>query len=498
MVGSVEVDAWRVLPPKPYDSLADYIEAGGGVGLTATDAVEPDTIVEELVASGLRGRGGAGFPTGVKWRTIRAYASSVLRTSVVVNAAEGEPGTFKDRTIIRANPYAVIEGALIAARVVGATSITIATKAEFGVELTRLRAAIDEIRTAGWLGDVEINVVEGPSEYLYGEETALLEVIDGRPPFPRIAPPYRRGIVEVVAGDADAESGSGLSADVRMADTDESLAPPVLVDNVETMANIPAIVAKGAAWFRSVGTAESPGTIVCTITGDVEHPGVAELPMGTSLRTAIDVAAGGVLRGLEVGAVLVGVSSAVLTADQLDTELTYESMKAIGSGLGSAGYIVIGSGTDPVAIAAGVSRFLAIESCGQCTPCKLDGAEIATILTNATAGNATTDDLRELEARLARVADGARCNLASQQQAVVGSILDRFGPQVTARFEPGAEAVPVHLVAALVDIEDTGEVVDTRFVDKQPDWTFDEVDSGKTPVDRLTDHRSDETLEGTG
>ena len=112
--------------------------------------------------------------------------------------------------------------------------------------------------------------------------------------------------------------------------------------------------------------------------------------------------------------------------------------------------------------------------------------------------NATTDDLRELEARLARVADGARCNLASQQQAVVGSILDRFGPQVTARFEPGAEAVPVHLVAALVDIEDTGEVVDTRFVDKQPDWTFDEVDSGKTPVDRLTDHRSDETLEGTG
>jgi len=237
---------------------------------------------------------------------------------------------------------------------------------------------------------------------------------------------------------------------------------------------------------------------VCTITGDVEHPGVAELPMGTSLRTAIDVAAGGVLRGLEVGAVLVGVSSAVLTADQLDTELTYESMKAIGSGLGSAGYMVIGSGTDPVAIAAGVSRFLAIESCGQCTPCKLDGAEIAAILAKATAGNATTDDLRELEVRLARVADGARCNLASQQQAVVGSILDRFGPQVAARFELGAEAVPIRLVAALVDIEDTGEVVDTRFVDKQPDWTFDEVDSGKTPVDRLTDHRSDETLEGTG
>ena len=184
-------------------------------------------------------------------------------------------------------------------------------------------------------------------------------------------------MVEVVAADADAESGSGLVADVRLAGTDDNVAPPVLVDNVETMANIPGIVAKGAAWFRSVGTTESPGTIVCTITGDVEHPGVAELPMGTTLRTAIDTAAGGLLRGLDLGAILVGVSSAVLTADQLDTPLSYEAMKAIGSGLGSAGYIVIGAATDPVAIAAGVSRFLAIESCGQCVPCKTDGAEIA-------------------------------------------------------------------------------------------------------------------------
>jgi NADH-quinone oxidoreductase subunit F len=498
VAGSLENESWRVLPPKPYDSLAHYIEAGGGAGLSATEAVEPAVIIEELAASGLRGRGGAGFPTGVKWRTIKAFASDVLRTSVVVNAAEGEPGTFKDRTIIRANPYAVIEGALIAARVMNALSVTIATKAEFGAELTRLRAAIDEVRAAGWLGDVEIAIVEGPSEYLYGEETALLEVIDGRPPFPRIAPPYRRGVVEVVADDEDAESGSGLAAHVRMAGTDDNVAPPVLVDNVETMANIPAIVAKGAAWFRSVGTAESPGTIVCTITGDVEHPGVAELPMGTPLRVAIELAAGGVLRGLEVGAVLVGVSSAVLTADQLDTELSYESMKAVGTGLGSAGYIVIGNRTDPVAIAAGVSRFLAVESCGQCTPCKLDGAEVAAILAKASAGNATDRDLRTLQARLGRVADGARCNLASQQQAVVGSILDKFGPQVAARFEPGAEPVPVHLVAALVDIEDKGEILDTNFVDKQPDWTFDEVDSGKSPVDRLTDHRSDETLEGAG
>src|SRR4051794_1782617 len=498
MAGTLDENHWRVLPPKPYDSLAEYVEAGGGAGLAAAGAVEPITIIEELAASGLRGRGGAGFPTGEKWRTIKSFESPVLRTSVVVNAAEGEPGTFKDRTIIRANPYAVLEGALIAAHVMGANSVTIATKAEFNVEVARLRGAVKEARAADWLGDVQVVIVEGPSEYLYGEETALLEVIDGRPPFPRIAPPYRRGVVEVVASDADAESGSGLVADVRLAGTDDNVAPPVLVDNVETMANIPGIVAKGAAWFRSIGTAESPGTIVCTITGDVEHPGVAELPMGTPLRVAIDTAAGGLLRGLDLGAVLVGVSSAVLTADQLDTELSYESMKAIGSGLGSAGYIAIGAATDPVAIAAGVSRFLAIESCGQCTPCKTDGAEIAARLAKAAAGNATDDDLVEIRARLETVADGARCSLASQQQAVVGSILDSFESQVAARFAPGAESVPVHLVVPLVDIADKGEVVDASFARKQPDWTFDEVDSGKTPVERLTDHRSSETLEGLG
>ena len=496
MTDQVGEDTFRVLPPKPYESLAAYVEAGGGKGLTAAKAVEADTIIGELAASGLRGRGGAGFPTGEKWRTIKSFASPLLRTSVVVNAAEGEPGTFKDRTIIRSNPYAVIEGALIAATAMDALSITIATKESFADEVIRLRAAIAEVKTAGWLGDVDIGIVEGPSEYLYGEETALLEVIDGRPPFPRIAPPFRRGIVEVVESEGDAESGSGLSANVQMAGTeDDSDAPPVLVNNVETMANVPAIIAKGAQWFRSVGTAKSPGTIVCTVTGDVTHPGVLELPMGTPLRVAIDTAAGGVLRGAKVGAVLVGVSSAVLTADRLDTQLSYEAMSAIGSGLGSAGFIVIADDTDPVSVAAGVSHFLAIESCGQCTPCKQDGAEIARLLAVAAAGEATPDDLAAIKDRLTTVADGARCSLAAQQQAVVGSLLNSFAPQVSARFEPGATPVEVHLVAPLLGIEEQGAVVDSAFAGKQPDWTYDEVDSGKTPVERFTDHRSDETFE---
>ncbi|MEP7047276.1 MAG: NADH-ubiquinone oxidoreductase-F iron-sulfur binding region domain-containing protein [Ilumatobacteraceae bacterium] len=489
-------DENRVLPPVPYDTIESYVDAGGGKGLTAARAVSADVVIDELAASGLRGRGGAGFPTGEKWRTIKSFASPTLLTSVVVNAAEGEPGTFKDRSIIRANPYAVIEGALIAARAMEARSVVIATKAAFTQEVARLRAAVSEAAQAGWLAGVDVRIVEGPSEYLYGEETALLEVIDDRPPFPRIAPPYRRGVVEVVNTEGDAESGSGLAASVQMASNEgDTAAPPVLVNNVETMANVPAIIARGAAWFRSLGTEQSPGTIVCTVTGDVMHPGVFEVAMGTTLRVVIDTAAGGVLRGVEVGAVLVGVSSSVLTGDQLDTELSYEAMKAVGSGLGSAGFVVIGDNTDMVSVAAGVARFLAIESCGQCTPCKQDGKKIAALLAKAASGDGSAADLQVVRARLGTVADGARCNLASQQQAVVGSLLQTFDAQVTARFQPDAVPVEVRLVAELIDIGEQGATVDSSFADKQPDWTYDEDDSGKTPVERFIDHRADESLE---
>ena len=487
----------RVLPPVPYATLAEYIAVGGGKGLEAARAVSAETVIEELAASGLRGRGGAGFPTGVKWRTIRSFASDTLNTSVVVNAAEGEPGTYKDRTIIRVNPYAILEGALIAARAMDAKSIVVATKAEFTDEVERLRGAISEISAAGWCNDVEISVLDGPSEYLYGEETALLEVIDGRPPFPRIAPPFRRGIDEVVKSDADVDSGSGLPADVRMATTDESsAAPPVLVNNVETMANVAAIIAKGAEWFRSVGTAESPGTIVCTITGAVRKPGVAELRMGTTLREAIDQAGGGLLPGAQVKAVLVGVSNTVLTADQLDTELSYEAMKAIGSGLGSAGFIVVGDNTAAISVAAGASRFLAVESCGQCTPCKQDGAEISDLLGNMAGGQAGPEDLALVRKRLGTITTGARCSLATQHQVVVGSLLDAFADEIAASSEPGATPVAIELIAALEFLDDQGARLDPSFAGKQLDWTYDETDSGKSPVDRFTDHRTTETDDG--
>ena len=482
----------RVLPDRPYTTLVGYVAAGGGAGLAAARQVSADTIIDELTASGLRGRGGAGFPTGVKWRTIASFASPVLRTSVVINAAEGEPGTFKDRAIMRANPYAPLEGALIAATVLGARTILIATKASFVDELVRLRTAIAEITTAGWTCDVEIRIVEGPSEYLYGEETAMLEVLDGRPPFPRIAPPFRHGVIEVVHSAAEAASGSGASADIQMAGTEaDSVAPPVLVNNLETFANVPAIVARGAAWFRSVGTPESPGSIVCTITGAVKQAGVFEVAMGTRLSDVIDQHAGGAATDVTIKAVLVGTSNAALGTDQLDTELSYEAMSAAGSGLGSAGFIVVGDDTPIIGVVTGVAHFLAIESCGQCTPCKQDGMKIADLLERIGTGQGDEVDLVTVRSRLASVADGARCSLASQQQVVVTGLLDRFEAEVRVQFTAKATPAADHLVAALVDLRDGRATLDDSFAGKQPDWTYGASDSAKTPVELQMDHRTD-------
>lgn len=477
----------RVLPDQPFESLGQYLAAGGGAGLRAARAVSPSTVIDELDESGLRGRGGAGFSTGVKWRTVRSFASPRLHTTVVVNAAEGEPGTFKDRMILRRNAYAVIEGALIAAHAVDAKSIVIGAKATFVQELRCLHIAIDEVRDAGWLDDVDISITEGPSEYLFGEETALLEVIDGRPPFPRVAPPYRHGVVEVVASRADAGPTVGGTANVQMAELDgQSAAPPVLVNNVETLANVPAIIARGAAWFREVGTADSPGTVVCTVSGDVQHPTVVEVPMGTTLRAVLEQA-GGCPEGRTLGAVLVGVSNTVITSDRLDTELSYEAMRAIGSGLGSASFIVVADDVAPIAVAAGVARFLAIESCGQCLHCKQDGMDVARLLTELARRGGEMRDLDAVNLRLSTVADGARCGLASQQQVVVGSLLRAFAETIDAGLLAGSASSDAIQVAALIDIDEHGATVDPSFSSKQPNWTYGGGSSGHTPVDRFRD-----------
>lgn len=477
----------RVLPPDPVRSLADYVKQRGGRGLANARQVEAEAIIDEIEAAGLRGRGGAGFPTHRKWRTVAENRSPILPTTVVVNAAEGEPGTYKDRFILLANPYLVIEGALIAARAVAANEVVFGMKASFGPVVDRVRSAIDEMAAEGWTDGVEVIVHAGPDEYLYGEETALLEVLDGRPPFPRIAPPYRRGMIEVVETEADVDAGIGASAHVEMAEPDNVTgAPPALVSNVESLANVPGILARGGSWFRTEGTEQSPGTIVCTVSGSVQRSGVAEFMMGTPLREVIETISGGPLPGRRIVAVLPGVSNAVITADQLDTPVSYEGLAAIGSGLGSAGFMVLDDHDDPAAFVAGVSRFLAVESCGQCTPCKLGGVALSGLLERLCRNDVGPREMAAIDERVATVADGARCYLATQQQVVVSSLLERFPDAVAAHVDGSADPVEPTVVAELLDIDDGTAVVDLHHRDKQPDWTFDPVDSGKSPADRFT------------
>ena len=453
----------RILDVEPIGRLADYLEGEGGQALDAARLVEPLALIDTVTASGLRGRGGAGFPTGRKWATIAA-ARDGASIPVVVNAAEGEPGTFKDRMLLRRNPYRVLEGACIAARAVGADALIVAIKASFTKEIERLRAAIEEIAAAGWTDGLDVSVVTGPGEYLFGEETAMLEVIDGRPPFPRVVAPYRRGVTT--------DPGSGRANDSTVA----------LANNVETLANIPGIVLHGAEWFRSVGTADSPGTIVCTVSGDTARAGVGEYAMGTPLREVLrDL--GGVEPDATITAVLPGVSSPPIPAAQIDTPITYEDVAAAGTGLGSASFIVIGPDTPVRAAAAGVARFLSIESCGQCVPCKRDGLAVTELLS-------TTGDRRKIDDALFTVTRGARCALAGQTERVVGGLLtlaDSLG-------EPDGPVEPYPIVP-MVDLAGDEAVLDTSHLAKRPDWTKvgDDADSNQWPAERLENQPTEDT-----
>ena len=454
----------RVLYPQPIISLADFVKRRGGQGVVAAARMEPSEIVDIIARSGLRGRGGAGFPTGVKWKTVADNRLDDVPTTVIVNAAEGEPGTFKDRTILRRNPYVVVEGALVAARAVGADLVVFAMKQSFAGEVDRMRAAIEEIDDAGWSEGVKLVVFEGPDEYLYGEESALLETIDGRWPFPRIVPTFRRGI----ATDATVDAPSA----------------PALVNNTETIANVARIIARGPTWFRNLGTDESPGTMVCTVTGRTRHHGVGEVQMGTPLGEVIDDIGGGAQPGRTIKAVLSGVANAVIPASMLDAPVSYEGLAAIGSGLGSAAFMVLDDTVDMAAVAAGVARFLAVESCGQCSPCKLDGIALSNALVDLSSSNGGNHGYGVVRRRLDTIADRSRCYLATQQQLVVGSIVRHFGEEMAAHAKGTAEPVAPELIAELLDIRGGRAYLDERHRRKQWDWSYNQSDSGTVPVER--------------
>ena len=474
----------RVLDEKPVADLDAYLERGGGDALKAAASVEPQNVVDTLLRSGLRGRGGAGFPTATKWTSVMAYSSAAEPTPVVINAAEGEPSTFKDRAIIRNNPFRVLEGALVACTALGSDELLICLKHSFTRERARFTSAIAALRGAGWLEGVRVRFVDGPDAYLFGEETALLEVVDGRQPFPRVTPPWRRGVEE---------SDEGAPAQAQLATPQgSSPAAPVLVNNVETFANVALIVRNGPEWFREVGTADSPGSIVCTVVGDVARCGVGEFAMGTPLRDVIDELGVGAVRGRRIVAALPGASSAVIPEQQFDTPLTHEALRSVGSALGSAGFFCLDDSFHPLVAAYGAARFLAIESCGQCTPCKDDGLALTALIGGLIDGTAAPDAASEIRSRLETVTNEARCNLALQQQVVVGSLLARDGALSTAAERTAlppeiVEAARARLLVPLVDIVDGTAIYDENEAQKQPDWSFDEIDSGIYPAQRLQD-----------
>jgi NADH-quinone oxidoreductase subunit F len=453
----------RLLHEPPIDSLDAYREAGGGVVIDRLDDLDPGVVVDEIDAAGLRGRGGAGFPTGVKWRSIIDAAG---HHHAVCNAAEGEPGTFKDRALLRSNPYAVLEGLVIAARTVDADEAFLALKAGFEVEVERVTSAVTEMDEAGMLGGCHITVVAGPDEYLFGEEKALLEVIEGKDPLPRWLPPYLHGLFSTgpqlgwQASEPDGSDEPGRGAN------------PTLVNNAETLAHVAWILANGAEEFRAVGTDDSPGTILCTVVGDVTSPAVVEAPMGTRLAEVID-RCGGLEPERRVKAVFPGAANAPLTADQMGTPLTYEDMEAAGSGLGAAGFIVYDDTACMLQVAATFSRFLFVESCGQCLPCKLGTEQITERLERIVAGDGTPGDVDTIGDRLRMVTDGNRCYLPVQERKLVSGVLERFPDEITAHLDgscpAGGRTVPI---PKIVDLVDGVVTYDERQEVKRPDWTY--------------------------
>lgn len=454
-------DTDRLLPASPITSLADHLDAGGGRGLERAAELGAEGVCDVLAAAGLRGRGGAGFPTARKWRGVAETArTGGGQVTLVVNAAEGEPGTYKDRTLITEQPYALLEGICIALETTGAASAHIGIKEKFTTPVRRLADALAEVRSAGWAHADRIDIVTGPDAYLFGEESAMLEVIEGNLPLPRLVKPFEAGLQATTA-----------------------TANPTVVNNVETLSHVPAILAHGAEWFRAAGTEASPGTMVFTVVGDVANPGVYELALGTTLRTLLEDIAG----ATDVKAVYSGVSNAVITEDLLDTPLCFDAMQEAGSGLGSGGFIVYDTSRSIVDVLSVLLHFLAVESCGQCNACKLGNTAMAELLAKVQRGEAQQTDLESLLRWSQTVTDSNRCYLPVGSQLLVGSTVQAFVDEFVDTVDAGVPT-PADLPTPLIEhIDvDTGEVAyHERYHLKQLDWSYADEDPGALRLEVL-------------
>ncbi|OGX05531.1 MAG: hypothetical protein A3K11_12250 [Nitrospirae bacterium RIFCSPLOWO2_12_FULL_63_8] len=345
--------------PADRETFGEYCASGGYQALARN--LPPAAILREVANSGLRGRGGAGFPTAAKWSI--AVETGVTPRYAVCNAGEDEPGSFKDRLLIEHRPHLVLEGLLLAARAIEASEAFLYINETYSECLNRMSKAVAEADRAGHLGEIRISIHRAPTVYVAGEDSALIEVLEGKAPFPRQKPPYPAVI--------------GLHG------------KPTVVNNAETLANVAPIVRNGAAWFRTHGTPDSPGTMIFCLGEEMNQPGAYELQFGTSLRYLYETAGGGLKAGGKLRAMLPGgPSCAFLTADRLDTPLDPGSLKRAGSSLGCGVMHFYSEETCMVEETLRIAQFFARESCGQCPACRMETTVIAAMIERIAAGGA--------------------------------------------------------------------------------------------------------------
>ncbi len=393
----------RINPEK----IEQYVDRGGyGALQLVLSTMEPEDVIEEVKESGLRGRGGAGFPTGLKWQFCRNSPGD--QKYIVCNADEGNPGAFTDRSVLEGDPHAVVEGMIIGGYAMGASQGYIYIRTEYPIAVRRVRKAIDDARQRGVLGkdilgsgfDFDLKVKEGAGAFVCGEETALLASIESRRGMPRPRPPF--------------PTDAGLDD------------KPTVINNVKTLAFIPIILDRGAEWFSGLGTEQSSGTAVFALAGSIRYSGLVEVPMGTPLSTIIKIG-GGIEGGRKVKAVHTGgPAGGSVPAHLLDTTADYESLQAVGSTVGSGGMLVLDEDACMVDIARYFMSFALSESCGKCAPCRLGGRQMVEILTRISRGQGVASDLDLLENLSETMRLGSLCGLGQTCTNPVMAALRHF------------------------------------------------------------------------
>ena len=387
--------------------MARWRSSGGGAAL-ARAIQDPAAIREEIRLAELRGLGGSGFPVWRKWEAVVAEAPKPDKY-LIVNGNEDEPGTFKDRLLLEETPHQIIEGAVVAALATGVNRILFYTNPDLVRSLAAIKAALEQWQASDLLAQAStalgkplvLELLPGSGHYIGGEETASMEWVEGRFPFPRGKPPY------------PAQAGVHGC--------------PTLINNVETIANVPHIIVHGAAWFRALGKGSSTGTKLYSLSGDVLHPGVFELPMGTPLRELIYTHGGGLLSGKPLKAVFTGgPSSTLLTPVDLDVAMDFDSLRARGATLGTGAMIVISEGTGIVKRVAEYERFFAHSSCGQCNSCKVGTATMSRLLDRIDTGDGTAADLATLKNLCTMLPGSGRCHLINGAVLLLDSAFHHF------------------------------------------------------------------------